>query len=364
MNHTNEPVPDHTELRWLTDTVAAVDQEALALAVARQTQLTKPPGSLGRLETVALQFAGWQGVERPGLERICVRVFAADHGVCAQGVSAFPQIVTTQMIANFLKGGAAISVLSRHLRADFGLYSLGTVHPLPELDGLNDCGIAPGTQDFTQAAAMTVEQLSQALLTGAESLPLSTPHLFIGGEMGIGNTTSASALFSALLDLPPNRTAGPGTGVDAAGVVRKCQVIERGLKRHQAAIAAGGVLAALRCLGGFEIAALTGAYVSSAQCGIPILVDGFISTAAALCAVRINPGVADWMLFAHRSAEPAHQLALRQMGAEPLLDLQMRLGEGSGAAIAVPLLQAAVALHNGMASFTDAGVSPGESAHA
>ena len=152
MNQTIEPISDHPDLQWLTDPAATVDQEALSLARERQAQLTKPPGSLGRLEAIALQFAGWQGTEQPHLERICVRVFAADHGVCAQGVSAFPQIVTTQMIANFLNGGAAISVLSRRLRADFGLYSLGTVHPLPELDDLNDCGIAPGTQDFTEAA--------------------------------------------------------------------------------------------------------------------------------------------------------------------------------------------------------------------
>lgn len=364
MSQVNDNNPQESEFEWLTDPVAAIDQEALALAKSRQAQLTKPPGSLGRLETLALQFAGWQGSESPRLERICVRVFAADHGVCAQGVSAFPQVVTTQMIANFLTGGAAISVLCRQLRADFGLYSLGTVHPLPELDNLNDCTIAAGTQDFTRETAMSAQQLSQALLTGAEALPLSTPDLFIGGEMGIGNTTSASALFSALIGLSPSVTAGPGTGVDAQGVEHKSRVIEQGLQRHQAAIDEGGVHAALRCLGGFEIAALVGAYISSAQCGIPVLVDGFISTAAALCAVRLNPGVADWMLFAHRSAEPAHQLALQEMGAEPLLDLQMRLGEGSGAAVAVPLLQAALALHNGMATFEDAGVSGGDSSDA
>lgn len=345
------------DFTWLADPVAAVDCAALELARARQAQLTKPPGSLGRLESVAVQFAGWQGRERPQLERLCVRVFAADHGVCAQGVSAFPQIVTTQMIGNFLTGGAAISVLCRHLQADFGLYCLGTVHPLPELENLNDCTIAAGTRDFTQEAAMSAHELAQALLVGAEALPLSAPDLFIGGEMGIGNTTSASALFSALLALPAETTAGPGTGVDASGVKHKSRVIEQALQRHQTTINEGGVLAALLCLGGFEIAALVGAYVSSAQRGIPVLVDGFISTAAALCAVRINPGVADWLLFAHRSAEPAHQVALQQMGAEPLLDLQMRLGEGSGAAVAVPLLRAALVLHNGMATFDDAGVS-------
>lgn len=350
---------------WLFQPTWPLDRHAAEAARAHQQQLTKPAGSLGELEVIAERFAAWQGRVDPRLEHIAIRIFAADHGVCVRGISAFPQEVTGQMIANFLNGGAAISVLARLLNADLGIHNLGTVAPQPALPGLVDNSIASGTQDFSAVPAMTRDQLARALTAGAAAVPKGPLHLFIGGEMGIGNTTSAAALLSVLLDVSPELTVGLGTGVDAAGLKRKRQVVERALTLHGDTISLdeSPALAALACLGGFEIAALVGAYIHCAQRGIAVLVDGYITTAAALCAVRINPQVRDWLLFGHVSAEPAHRLVLQHLGATPLLDLQMRLGEGSGAAVAVPLLQSALALHNGMATFKSAGVA-GKSAEA
>jgi nicotinate-nucleotide--dimethylbenzimidazole phosphoribosyltransferase len=344
---------------WLFRSAWPLDRHAASAANAHQQQLTKPAGSLGELERIAERFAAWQGRADPRLEQIAIRIFAADHGVCAKGVSAFPQAVTAQMLGNFLQGGAAISVLARQLNADLQVYNLGTVAPPPALPGLRDCTIAPGTRDFSEQPAMSADALVRALRVGAESVPEEPLHLFIGGEMGIGNSTAAAALFSVLLVLPPEMTVGPGAGVDLAGLARKRRAVESGLALHAEAISASEIpaLTALECLGGFEIAALTGAYIRCAQRGIGVLVDGYISTAAALCAVRINPQVRDWLLFAHVSAEPAHRLVLERLAAEPLLDLRLRLGEGSGAALAVPLLQAALNLHNNMASFASAAVA-------
>lgn len=343
---------------WLFRPAWPLDRHAADAARAHQQQLTKPDGSLGELERIAERFAAWQGRADPRLEQMAIRVFAADHGVCAQGVSAFPQGVTAQMIGNFLRGGAAINVLARQLGADLQVFNLGTVEPPPALPGLRDCTIAAGTCDFSTQAAMSLEALVRALRVGAESVPEGPLHLFVGGEMGIGNTTAAAALVSALLILPPEMTVGSGTGVDLAGMARKRRAVEAALALHGEAIRAADspALAALERLGGFEIAALVGAYIRCAQRGIGVLVDGYISTAAALCAVRINPQVRDWLLFGHVSAEPAHRHVLEHLGAVPLLNLGLRLGEGSGAALAVPLLQAALNLHNGMASFAGAGV--------
>lgn len=344
---------------WLFQPTWPLDRQAAEAARAHQQQLTKPAGSLGELEAIAERFAAWQGRVDPRLERIAIRIFAADHGVCINRVSAFPQVVTGQMIANFLQGGAAISVLARQLKADLGIHNLGTVAPPSTLPGLVDNSIAPGTQDFSAVPAMTRDQLSRALAAGAAAVPKRSLHLFIGGEMGIGNTTSAAALLSVLLEVSPGLAVGPGTGLDAAGVERKRQVVERALALHSETISRdeSPALAALLCLGGFEIAALVGAYIHCAQRGLGVLVDGYISTTAALCAVRIKPQVRDWLLFGHVSTEPAHRLVLAHLGAKPLMDLQMRLGEGSGAAVAVPLLQSALALHNGMATFKSAGVT-------
>jgi len=345
---------------WLHIACAELDDKARFAAIERQRNLTKPPGALGRLETAAVELAALQGTETPELERVHITVFAADHGVASEGVSAFPQAVTAQMVANFARDGAAISVLARALGAKLEVINLGTVQdpgPLPKVVSLH---LGPGTKNFCQGAAMSDEQLAGAMHAGrhaAERAKMASAHLYIGGEMGIGNTTSAAALACALLDAPPEEIAGPGTGLDGAGVRHKIEVIRQALQRHPDLRETP--LEALRRLGGFEIAALTGAYMACAHMGLPVLVDGFITSVAALVAGRLCPGALDWMLFSHASAEPGHQAVLQALQARPLLDLGMRLGEGSGAANAVPLLRLACALHNEMATFAEAGVSEG-----
>ena len=353
---------------WFLHSVKPIDQDAKKAARQYQLSLTKPAGSLGVLETIAEQYAGWQGEVKPSIESIQVCIFAGDHGVCQQGVSAFPQEVTAQMVSNFLSGGAAISVLSESLGAQFSVVSMGTVGSLPDalLDHpqLHIATIAPSTNDFTLGEAMTAEQLEQALATGRQQVMSVEADIFIGGEMGIGNTTSASAIYAALLALNPIDVVGPGTGVDKAGLAKKVAVIEQALALHKTSFHNNTMQSPydiLRCVGGFEIAALVGAYIACAQKGVPVLVDGFICTAAALLAVRLNAGVRDWLLFSHCSAEPAHSVALKELGAQPLLDLGLRLGEGSGAALALPLVQSALLLHRQMATFEQADVSNGVS---
>jgi nicotinate-nucleotide--dimethylbenzimidazole phosphoribosyltransferase len=345
---------------WFKQPCCALNATARQAAMARQNQLTKPPGALGRLEEVALQFAAWQGAEKPSLSRIQISIFAADHGIAAEGVSLFPQAVTAEMVRNFARGGAAISVLAHQLNAALEVINLGTVLAIEALKSVRDERIAPGTANFLHQAAMSETQLNQALNSGhatALRAKNTDAHVLIGGEMGIANTTSASALACALLEEAPVNLAGPGTGLDSAGVTHKAQVIQQALLRHGFMNAEVDTFEVLRCLGGFEIAGLTGAYIAAAQLGLPVLVDGFISSVAALCAVRLNPAVRDWLLFAHTSAELGHQRVLLAMAAQPLLQLGMRLGEGSGAAVVVPLLRLACELHNGMATFAEAGVS-------
>lgn len=339
---------------WIYQPVARRCTESLEAARAHQMQLTKPSGSLGDLEVLAEKFAAWQGNAHPRLENIVVRVFAGDHGICAQNVSAFPQEVTVQMISNFLHGGAAISVLSKNLDADFRVVNVGTVNPVEDAPLLDNLQLAAGTADASRQPAMTQELLAAALQAGRDTVK-GEPELFIGGEMGIGNTTSASALFAALLELPPEAVTGRGTGLDEEGVTHKRAVIATALALH--ATHKSDPVQLLRCLGGLEIAALTGAYLACAQSGIPVLVDGFICSAAALVAMRISPDVAEWLLFSHQSAEMAHQSMLEHMQIKPLLHLGMRLGEGSGAAVAVPIIQNALLLHRSMSTFADAGVS-------
>jgi len=285
-------------------------------------------------------------------------VFAADHGVAGAGVSAYPQAVTAQMLANFATGGAAISVLAEALGARLEVVNLGTVAEPSAVEGVRHAVIAPSTASFLEAPAMTPAQLEQALAEGraaAERAVQAGAWLFIGGDMGIGNTTSAAALAAVLLEAPASALTGPGTGLDRDGVARKAALIEGAIQRH--GIDAGDALAALRTFGGFEIAALAGSFLGAARLRLPVLVDGFIATSAALVACRLQPAARRWMLFAHRSAEPGHARMLAALEAEPLLALEMRLGEGSGAAVAVPLLRLALALHAGMATFEEAGVS-------
>lgn len=343
---------------WWQTACRTPDADAERRALARQGQLTKPAGSLGRLESVAVQLAGLLGEERPLLERLWIGLFAGDHGVVEEGVSLFPQAVTGEMLRNFVRGGAAISVLARAHGATLEVLDLGCAVPREALAGVRELHLGPGTANFTRAPAMSPAQCAAALAAGRETAQRAAEagsQLFIAGEMGIGNTTSASALACALLAETPQRLTGRGTGLDDAGVQRKAEVVARALALHGADI--DSPQEALRRLGGFEIAAMTGAYLGCAQLGLPVLVDGFICTAAALCAVRMNPGCRDWLLFAHRSVEPGHSLLLAELDAEPLLDLGLRLGEGSGAALAVPLLQQACLLHAQMATFAEAAVS-------
>lgn len=342
---------------WLSSPCVQPDAELAESARVHQLQLTKPPGSLGMLEAVSIQLASLQRTPTPAVDRVWISVFAADHGVAEEGVSAFPQVVTGEMVRNFSTGGAAISVLARSLDAKLDVVNLGTVNDPGDIAGVRRAIIAPSTANFCNGPAMTEAQLEAALDVGAESVRAarkSEAQLFIGGEMGIANTTSAAALASALLDEPPSCLAGAGTGLNAAGIQHKVSVLERALAQH---VTAKTALEQLRCLGGFEIAALVGAYVAAAQAGIPVLVDGFITTTAALAAVSIQPDVRPWLLFAHRSKEHGHARLLMALDAQPLIDLGLRLGEASGAATAVPLLRLACALHNGMATFEQAGVS-------
>ncbi|MDM3871415.1 nicotinate-nucleotide--dimethylbenzimidazole phosphoribosyltransferase [Porticoccus sp. W117] len=346
---------------WWQIEIAKPTDAAMNKARQRQEQLTKPPGSLGQLENLAVQFAGWQNSEQPAVERVAVRIFAADHGVVSEGVSAFPQVVTAEMVRNFARGGAAICVLSRQMDADFAVLNMGTVTELEPLPGVTNVQLAAGTENFCQTAAMSESVVAEALQAGADSVV--DADLFIGGEMGIGNTTAAAALTSQLLGLPPLVTVGRGTGVDDQGWARKRNAVQRALDLHSEHLHSEHCqqpLEILRRLGGLEIAALVGAYISAAQRSIPSLVDGYICSAAALVACRLKPAVRDWLLFAHRSAEPGHRHILEHLQAEPLLDFGMRLGEGSGAAVAVPLLRSACQLHNQMATFAEASVSDGQ----
>lgn len=343
---------------WLYQASAPLDQRAACAAEARQGQLTKPPGSLGRLEALAQRLAAMQGSERPSLERIHISVFAADHGVAAEGVSAFPQEVTVAMIANFAHGGAAISVLAAELGARLEVVDVGALKVPAEMPNVICRRAGAGTANFCEGPAMDAAQLAEALAAGREAVARAAAdgaQLFIGGEMGIANTTAASAIAAALLRKEPSALAGPGTGLDGTGVSHKAQVIERALARHRDALE--DPLEVLRRLGGFEIAALCGAYLSASQQGMPVLIDGFISSVAALVALRLNPAAAPWLLLSHASAEPGHAAVVDAIGEQPLLDLGMRLGEGSGAAVTVPLLRLACALHNNMATFAEAGVA-------
>ncbi len=351
-------------LEWLNTPIAAINTQTQQFAQARQAQLTKPPGSLGRLETIAIQLAGLQSTTQPSVERTQITIFAGDHGVTAEGVSAFPQSVTGQMIRNFSLGGGAINVLARSLGATLEIINLGTVDESQSEAkaetpaDVKQHHLGQGTANFLHEPAMSRQQVAQALNIGREVINQAkqkATQLFIGGEMGIGNTTSATALACALLNTHPADLTGPGTGLDHTGVTRKINVIERALALHKPDIHTP--LDALCRVGGFEIAALTGAYIHGAQLGLPMLIDGFISSAAALTAEQMAPGCKQWFIFSHQSAEPGHRLILQALEADPLVNLAMRLGEGSGAAVTVSLLRMACRLHNEMATFSEAQVS-------
>lgn len=343
---------------WLDQACLALNNDTMTQATEHQMQLTKPPGALGQLEEIAIKLAAMQGKKLPEINSIQITVFAADHGIANQGVSAFPQAVTVEMIKNFSRGGAAINVLAKTNNAKLDVVNLGTAFPAEYLKGVIDKSIAAGTNDFSQQAAMSEEQCMTALSVGADMIDAAHSNktdLFIAGDMGIANTSSATAIACALLGRKAEDLAGPGTGLDQDGVSKKADIINKALLLHN--IAKDDALKVLETFGGFEIAAIVGSYIRCAQLGLPILVDGFISSIAALVASRIKPSTEDWFIFAHASAEPGHKIIMQALNATPILDLGMRLGEGSGAAVAIPLIKSACALHAEMATFAEAGVS-------
>ena len=333
------PFTDLSGFRAILAKAPGPDTSAREGAVARNGQLTKPPGALGRLEDLALWYAGWRGTERPSIERPQVLVFAGNHGVCAQGVSAFPPEVTVQMVANFEHGGAAINQLSKAFGAEMAVHALDLDTP---------------TADFTHAPAMTEEEVVAALQTGWNAVNPEAD-LVVTGEMGIGNTTAAAAVAAACLGGSAADWTGRGTGVDDAGFARKTDVVARGLALHNVK----DPLEALRCLGGRELAAMAGAIAAARAHKIPVILDGFICSAAACVLETAQKGALDHAVAGHLSAEGAHEKMLAALGKEPLLQLGLRLGEGSGAALAIGILKGAVACHSGMSTFAEAGVSEG-----
>jgi len=342
---------------------------AALLAAARRAidEKTKPLGALGRLEEVAVRLAMLQGTLAPRVERARVVVFAADHGVAAEGVSAYPPQVTAEMMRNFARGGAAINVLARANDLDVEVVDVGVDADLSGVQGIVHSSVRRGSRNLLREPALSEAELAAALDAGRGAVRRAAAAGVgaIGlGEMGIGNTTAAAALLSALTGRAPEETVGRGTGVDDAGLARKRDVVARALERH----AAGpddprDPRAALRSLGGLEIAAIAGAALEAPRHRMAAVADGFISTVAALAAARMDPSILPAIFLAHRSAERGHALALAQFeaasGARPLLDLEMRLGEGSGAALAMPLLRAAARVMTEMATFASAGVSTG-----
>jgi nicotinate-nucleotide--dimethylbenzimidazole phosphoribosyltransferase len=347
-------------LSLLDKTLAAIrpiDPELGRRTQALLDQKTKPPGSLGRLEALAVRLAAASGREVPEPPVKAVVVMAADHGVTAEGVSAYPAEVTVQMVANFARGGAAINALSRAAGAEVVVVDMGVAVPVA-LAGVLSRRIGPGTRNLAAEPAMTRAQAVAALEAGiaiAHDLADRGVTLLGAGEMGIGNTTAAAALAACLLGEPAEALVGRGTGVDDAGLRRKAEVIRRALALH----AAPGLepLDALARLGGFELAGMAGLCLGAAERRVPLLVDGYISRAAALAAVRLAPAAAGFLVLAHRSAEAGHRRVVEALGMEPLLDLGLRLGEGTGAALAMPLCDAAVRVLREMATFAGAGVS-------
>jgi nicotinate-nucleotide--dimethylbenzimidazole phosphoribosyltransferase len=329
-------------------------------AYERLDNLTKPRRSLGYLEELAARYVAISGRERPtmGGKRICV--LAGDHKVTAEGVSAYPSVVTQLMVKNFLGGGAGINVLARRAGASVEVVDMGVDGDLGDLPGLLAHKVKHGADNIAKGPAMTLDECRQAVEVGitlAEKAVGQGVTLLGTGEMGIGNTTPAAALFAAFLNLPAQDVTGPGTGLDAAGVATKAAVIERALQINRAYCV--GPLATLAALGGLEIAGLCGLCLGAAARQTAVVVDGFISSAAALAAMRMCPAAKDYMFFAHMSAEPGHRKFFEREGLRPIVDLGLRLGEGTGAAIAMQIIEDAVAVYNEMATFAEVGIAPG-----
>ncbi len=334
-----QAVASFAEIRQILREFPGPDLEAATQAAAREAVLTKPAGALARLEEVTQWLATWQAKHPPAVNHPRVAVFAGNHGVADLGVSAYPKEVTAQMVMNFQAGGAAVNQLCKNADADLRVYEMCLDQP---------------TADFTQGPALSEEEAARAMAYGMMAVEPGIDLLCLG-EMGIANTTSASAMAAALFGGTGTDWAGPGTGVQGSALNRKIEVIDQGLARHRDRFDDG--LAIMQCLGGHELAAITGAVIAARIARVPVLLDGFACTVAAAVLLKHDSHAIDHCLVAHCSAEPGHRKLLQKIGKQPLLDLGMRLGEGSGAALAIPLIRAAAMCHSGMASFSEAGVS-------
>lgn len=338
--------------------IPPIDREAEAATRLRQSSLTKPPGSLGRLEDLSIQLAAATGSTRPSVARKAIIVMAADHGVTHEGVSAYPAAVTPQMVLNFLNGGAAINALARQANARVVIVDIGVASDIPTHAQLHLRKIAYGTQNMAAGPAMTRAQAETAIAEGIDIVQAEVANgldLVATGDMGIGNTTPSAAIVAAITGKPVALVTGRGTGVDDVGLVRKIQIIERALALNRPN--PSDALDVLSKVGGFEIGGLAGVIIGAASKRVPVVLDGFISGAAALIAVGLCPDVKPYLIAAHQSVEIGHRAALEHIGLKPLLDLDLRLGEGTGAALAFHLVEAATRILNEMATFAEAGVS-------
>ena len=350
------PISDLIDLT--VNAITPLNETAMAEAGARQDQLTKPLGSLGRLEKLSIQIAGIFGQGTPRIGKKVIILAAADHGVVAEGISAYPQDVTPAMVMNFLGGGAAINVLSNHAGAEIVVIDAGVAADLPDHPQLRSAKIGRGTDNISIGPAMSRKQAIQCLETGIEIAReqiAAGADLFACGDMGIGNTTPSSAITAVVTGTSPDITTGRGTGLDDVGLAHKSSVVKRAIDVNKPDPKDG--LDILMKVGGFEIGVLAGVYLGVAAANRPVVVDGFISGAAALIAHAVDPDAAQSFIASHQSVEPGHRISLNHMGLEPLLDLQMRLGEGSGAALAMHIVEAAAKCLSDMTTFAEAGVS-------
>lgn len=348
------------KLNELINGIRPVDKAGIDKAFERLDSLTKPRRSLGYLEHLAARYVAITKQSKPRITKKRVMVFAGDHGVTAEGVSAYPSEVTVLMVRNFAGGGAAINVLARRIGADVEIIDIGMAGDAGDLPGVLKKNVRRGTANFAKGPAMTRDEALKAIAVGierAENAAKDGVSIIATGEMGIGNTTPSAALFSKWLDIPVKDITGPGTGLDEKGVAHKISVIEKAIKINTDKCT--DVLGTLTALGGLEIAGICGLCIGASSKGIPVAVDGFISTAGALAAMRLCPAVKDYLFFAHMSAEPGHKKFFEREGLRPIIDLGMRLGEGTGAAIAIQMIENALAVYNEMATFADIGITPG-----
>jgi nicotinate-nucleotide--dimethylbenzimidazole phosphoribosyltransferase len=356
------PIKLNPAVQSVVGCIRGLDVERRRKAQQHLDSLTKPIGSLGQLEAVAAQYVAWREEEVPRIARKAVYVFAADHGITEEGVSAYPREVTQQMVLNFLKGGAAINVLARHTSSDIVVVDVGVDAEFDGTPGLLHRKVRRGTRNFAREAAMTEAELNAALQVGIDLAAEASSQgrtLIALGEMGIGNTSAATAIAAALSGRPVSDLTGRGTGLDQQRCMTKAQIIDRALRHHFGDFSTSkpDAVEVLGCVGGFEIAAIAGMVLGAAARRIAVVIDGFICTAGAAIACSIAPNATGAIIAGHLSQEPGHRVLLESMGVKPLLQLDMRLGEGTGAVLTFPLIESAVRIYNEMATFGSAGIS-------